>query len=81
MRIIEKGKLLPETVTGTPKVWERQDGGLFDVEVHPQYAKNGWIYLAYSETRPELHAAPRHPTRRRRPPEDAAAVRRRAFRR
>ena len=27
----------------------RQDGGLFDVEVDPQYAKNGWIYLSYSE--------------------------------
>ncbi len=51
LRILEKGKLLPP-VSGTPKVWERQDGGLFDVEVHPQYAKNGWIYLAYSETVP-----------------------------
>ena len=37
------------TVAGTPAVWERQDAGLFDVEVHPQYAKNGWIYLAYAE--------------------------------
>ena len=53
----EKGKLLPEPVKGTPKVWEKQDGGLLDVEVHPQYAKNGWIYLSYSETLPGLHAA------------------------
>ena len=52
LRIVEKGKLLPEAVKNTPKVWERQDGGLLDVEVHPQYAKNGWIYLAYSETQP-----------------------------
>ena len=37
------------TVAGTPAVWERQDAGLFDVEVHPQYVKNGWIYLAYAE--------------------------------
>ena len=48
LRILEKGKLLPP-VTGTPAPWVRQDGGLFDVEVHPQYAKNGWIYLSYSE--------------------------------
>ena len=34
---------------GTPKVWERQDSGMLDVAVHPQYAKNGWIYLAYTE--------------------------------
>jgi glucose/arabinose dehydrogenase len=52
LRIVEKGKLLPEPVKNTPKVWERQDGGLLDVELHPQYAKNGWIYLAYSETLP-----------------------------
>ena len=49
LRILEKGKLLPP-VTGTPTVWVRQDGGLFDVEVHPNYARNGWIYLSFSET-------------------------------
>jgi aldose sugar dehydrogenase len=54
-----KLKILPKdksgavvTVTGLPKVWERQDAGLFDVEVHPQYAKNGWIYLSYAEPVP-----------------------------
>jgi hypothetical protein len=57
LRIVEKGKLL-EPVTGTPTVWERQDGGLFDVEVHPQYARNGWIYLAYSEPGPNNTAPP-----------------------
>lgn len=52
LRIVEKGKLLPEPVKGTPKVWEKQDGGLLDVEVHPDYARNGngWIYISYSET-------------------------------
>ena len=49
LRIIEKGKLLPDPVRGTPKVWERQDAGMLDVAVHPQYARNGWIYLAYTE--------------------------------
>jgi glucose/arabinose dehydrogenase len=52
-------------VTGTPKVWERQDAGMFDVEVHPQYAKNGWIYLAYSEPLPGYTPPPA-------PPEGAA---------
>ena len=32
----QDGKLLPEPVKGTPKVWEKQDGGLLDVEVHPR---------------------------------------------
>src|SRR3954471_6626727 len=58
LRIVEKGKLLPEAVKGTPKVWEKQDGGLLDVEVHPQYAKNGWIYLSYSEILPGYVAPP-----------------------
>src|SRR5262245_26923082 len=51
LRILDKGKL-SEPVKGTPTVHEQQDGGMFDVEIHPQYAKNGWIYLAYSEVRP-----------------------------
>ena len=63
LRILDKGKLLPP-VTGTPTVWVRQDGGLFDVEVHPKYAQNGWIYLSFSETLPG-YKAPR-PTRPRR---------------
>lgn len=52
LRIVEKGKLLPP-VTGTPEVWTVQDGGLFDVEVHPNYSRNGWIYLSYAEPGPE----------------------------
>jgi len=58
LRVIQKGKLLADTVTGTPKVWEKQDGGLLDVEVHPEYAKNGWIYLSYAETLPGYVAPP-----------------------
>jgi len=61
LRIVDKGKLLPEAVKGTPKVWEKQDGGLFDVEVHPQYTKNGWIYLSYSEIVPGYVAPPPPP--------------------
>ena len=48
LRIVEKGRLLPEPVAGTPAPWAVQDGGLLDVEVHPRYAENGWIYLAYA---------------------------------
>jgi glucose/arabinose dehydrogenase len=71
LRIVEKGKLLPNPVKGTPTVWEKQDGGLFDVEVHPQYAKNGWIYLSYSETLPGYvpPAAPPEPPAPTAPPQ------------
>ena len=60
LRIIDKGKLL-DAVQGTPKVWERQDSGMLDVAVHPQYAKNGWIYLAYTEPVPGYVAPPPQP--------------------
>jgi aldose sugar dehydrogenase len=52
IRIVDKnGTMEPDGVKGLPKVWEKQDGGLFDIEVHPDYAKagNGWIYISYSE--------------------------------
>ena len=56
LRVIEKegdkGKLVPDPVQGTPKVWERQDSGMLDVAIHPQYEKNGWIYLAYTDVVP-----------------------------
>src|SRR5262249_50786374 len=73
LRIIDKGKLLPDAVKGTPKVWEKQDGGLFDVEVHPQYAKNGWIYLSYSEILPGYVAPPPPPPGAEPPPPPAGA--------
>lgn len=52
LRIVEKGRLLPP-VLNLPEVWQVQDGGLFDVEVHPDYAQNGWIYLSYAEPGPD----------------------------
>ena len=76
LRIVEKGKLLPEPVKGTPTVWERQDGGLFDVEVHPQYARNGWIYISYAEPGPNNTAPPRRRPRGRGCCPGAAAARR-----
>ena len=73
LRIIDKGKLLPDAVQGTPKVWERQDSGMLDVAIHPQYAKNGWIYLAYTEVVPGYVAPPPAP-RRLRAADPAAAA-------
>src|SRR5262245_6961944 len=36
-------------VVGVPAVSDSVDGGLLDIEVHPDYARNGWIYFSYSE--------------------------------
>lgn len=35
-------------IEGVPEVYLRGQGGLLDIELHPQYADNGWIYLTYS---------------------------------
>src|SRR4051812_33189770 len=51
LRILAKNKL-SDPINGTPKPHVQQDSGFLDVTVHPQYAKNGWIYLSYSEMQP-----------------------------
>ena len=48
VRVVENGQLLP-ALKGTPEVRDAGQGGLLEVAVHPQYAENGWIYLAYSD--------------------------------
>lgn len=40
------------TIEGTPKSVVTGQGGLMDVEVHPDFAKNGWIYLAVNDPTP-----------------------------
>lgn len=49
LRVVERGRLLPEPVAHTPRVRYKGQGGLMEVKPHPGYATNGWIYLAYSE--------------------------------
>jgi glucose/arabinose dehydrogenase len=51
IRIYDKGKL-SDPLKNTPKPHVQQDGGYLDITVHPQYARNGWIYLSYSEVLP-----------------------------
>lgn len=53
LRIVENGKLLPDPVEGVPEVWAKGQGGLLDVVIHPDYTKNGWIYLSYSKPLPK----------------------------
>ncbi len=51
IRIYEKGKL-SDPIKGTPTPHVQQDGGYLDISLHPQFARNGWIYLSYSEGLP-----------------------------
>lgn len=49
LRLIERGVLQPEPVRHTPVPFVKQDGGYLDLIAHPDYARNGWLYLAYTE--------------------------------
>ena len=57
LRIADRGKV-SEPVKGMPKAHVQQDGGYLDVELHPEYARNRWIYLAYSEDQSGYVAPP-----------------------
>ncbi len=35
-------------VENTPEIYLRGQGGFLDVELHPDYEKNGWIYFTYA---------------------------------
>ena len=50
LRIVQKDFMLdPKPISGLPEIVASGQGGLFDMVLHPQYSKNGWIYFAYSE--------------------------------
>lgn len=51
VRIIEGGKLRPEPVFVVPDVEPSSESGLMDVTLHPNFASNGFIYLAYAYNR------------------------------
>ena len=49
------GKLDPAIVEGIPQTIEHGQGGLMEVALHPDFEKNGWVYLGLSDgTREKL---------------------------
>jgi aldose sugar dehydrogenase len=49
LRIVRKGTLDPQPISGTPQVWAVGQGGLLEVLPHPQFATNQLLYLTYSK--------------------------------
>ena len=49
IRIVKDGKLLDEKISGVPAVYAEGQGGLLDIQLHPDYKTNGWIYLSYAK--------------------------------
>src|SRR5687767_7444768 len=48
LRLVRQGKLEPQPIGGLPQVIVHGQGGLHDVVLHPQFAKNQLVYLAYA---------------------------------
>lgn len=48
LRMIRNGELLAEEIAGVPEVKSRGQGGFFDIELHPNYEENGWIYFTFA---------------------------------
>lgn len=48
LRLFRDGELLEDPVEGVPEVWNRGQGGLLDVALHPNFAETRWVYLSYS---------------------------------
>ena len=49
LRIVRDGKLLPQPVEGTPRVFTSTQAGLLEVALHPDFATNRFLYLTYSK--------------------------------
>ncbi|WP_299390006.1 PQQ-dependent sugar dehydrogenase [uncultured Gelidibacter sp.] len=40
-------------IEGVPEVYNRGQGGLLDIALHPNYKENGWIYITYASSEGE----------------------------
>ncbi|WP_111309016.1 PQQ-dependent sugar dehydrogenase [Confluentibacter sediminis] len=40
-------------ISGVPEVYNRGQGGLLDIKLHPDYENNGWIYMTYASSEGE----------------------------
>ncbi|MCD2258768.1 PQQ-dependent sugar dehydrogenase [Psychroserpens luteolus] len=38
------------TIKNVPQVYNRGQGGLLDIKLHPKYESNGWIYITYASS-------------------------------
>lgn len=47
--VSQDGELHPDPIRGLPKIRQFGQGGLLDVALHPDFAKNRWVYFSYAE--------------------------------
>jgi len=55
----KEGKLIhfkneiKKEIKGLPKIYVRGQGGLLDINIHPDYKNNGWVYFSYASPKGE----------------------------
>ena len=47
--VFKNDKFTGQKLTGVPAVFAKGQGGLMDIKLHPDYKKNGWIYISFSK--------------------------------
>lgn len=47
--VVQNGKRAEKPISGLPAIDTKGQAGLYDVVPHPNYARNGWIYFAFSD--------------------------------
>jgi len=47
LRIVRNGVLDPTPIAGLPQIQAQGLAGLMDVQLHPQFATNHWLYISY----------------------------------
>jgi glucose/arabinose dehydrogenase len=47
--VFKDDKFTGEKLAGVPEVFAQGQGGLLDIQLHPDYAQNGWIYISYAK--------------------------------
>jgi glucose/arabinose dehydrogenase len=57
LRILRNGVLDPTPIAGVPRVQAGGTSGLLDIALHPKFATNGLVYLAYNTSKPAPAAA------------------------
>ena len=54
LRVIRQGVLDPKPVAGLPAIWHEPFAGLMDVVLHPDFARNRFVYLSYIKQGPRV---------------------------
>lgn len=49
LRILETDSTLTQPLEGTPEVFNKEQGGMLDVALHPNFEQNKYVYLTFAE--------------------------------